>query len=101
MKPNELLKSLEIFKIQGIKTPEETFVLGYIMAHGGEQYILSLMEHDLKLLEHNTKFWLPHVKDAYNIWKKVSEEDVANAHKLLKSLLEARKAKIPAWLKTK
>jgi hypothetical protein len=103
VKKDDLEASFNIFKIQGFETPEEMFLVGYIMAHGGEQYILSLMEHDIDLLmkSDDPKFWLPHIKDAHGIWTKVSKEDVEVAYDRLRILLEARKANIPEWLKKK
>lgn len=97
----DLMKAFKLFQIQGFETPEELFLVGYIMAHGGEQYLLELWSHDLKLMEHNAEFWLPHVKDTREIWVKVAKEEVETAEKLLLKLLEERKAAIPSWLKKK
>lgn len=99
MKSDDLAKAIDLFKIQGFQTPEELFLVGYIMAHGGEQYLLSLWEHDLELLEHDSKFWLPHIKDTLEIWNKVSKEDVEKAKSILRTSLATRNAKIPEWLK--
>lgn len=98
-----MMKAFEVFKIQGFQTPEEMFLVGYIMAHGGEQYILEIMGHNLDLLMKckeykDMEFWLPHIKDDHNIHVKVSKEDVEEAKRLLREQLEKRKASIPEWV---
>jgi len=95
----DLLSTIKLFKIQGFETPEEMFLLGYLMAHGGERHILGIIEHDLKLLEHNAEFWFPHIKqDFETIYKRVNQEEIENAETLLLEQLKARNAKVPEWL---
>jgi len=98
MQDEDLKKAFDLFKLQGFETPEEMFLVGYLMAHGGELHFMEINEHDLELLEHNFDFWIPHVKDEQRIHRKVCEEEIQTARKLLKQLLEERKAKIPDWL---
>lgn len=52
----------------------------------------------MELLEHNFDFFIPHVKDEQRIHRKICEEEIELVKKLLKQLLEERKAKIPEWL---
>jgi hypothetical protein len=101
MKKDELMKAFELMKLQGFETPAEMFIVGYIMAHGGEQYILEITAHDLDLLEkaEDRDFWLPHIKDDLRIHRKVNKDDIVEATTALKGLLEARQAKIPEWVK--
>jgi len=98
MKSADLVKAIDLFKIQGFQTPEEMFLVGYLMAHGGELYLLSLWGHDLALLEHDSQFWLPHIIDTHKIWEEVSKEEVETAKSILKTFLQTRNAKIPEWL---
>jgi len=94
------MKAFDLFKIQGFKTPEEMFIMGYLMAHGGERYILGIMEHDIELLE-KTKdpdFWLPYIRDEQHIHTKVCDDEIKMAKSILRTFLNARNAKIPDWL---
>lgn len=99
MKRN-LLGLVKIFKIQGFKTFEEAFLLGYIVAHGGEKHLLNQVTEDLKLLNHNAKFWLPQIEDIHKIRVKVADKELKEAIETLKKLLENRKQPIPAWLQS-
>jgi len=95
----DLLKLFNLFKLQGFQTPEETFLLGYLMAHGGEKHLIDITERDLKLIEHNPEFWLPLVKeDLDRIHRKICEEDIKTATTLLREQFKQRNAKVPAWL---
>lgn len=95
----DLLSTIKLFKLQGFETPEEMFLLGYLMAHGGERHILGIIEADLKLIGHNAEFWLPHIKaDFETIIKRVNREEIENAETLLIEQLKARNAKVPEWL---
>lgn len=98
MKDDDLRKAFNLFTIQGFQTPEEMFLMGYLMAHGGELHMMEINEHDMELLEHNFDFWIPHVKDEQRIHRKVCEEEIELVKKQLKQLLEERKARIPEWL---
>lgn len=100
MNESELESAFKIFQLQGFESPMEMFVLGYIMAHGGEQVQLRIAEKNVALLEgsNEPKFWIPHIKDDNRIWRKVNEEDVVLAHRFLIALLQGRKARIPEWL---
>jgi len=101
MQQDQLMKIFDLLKIQGFKTPEEMFIVGYLMAHGGERYVLEIIDHDLNLLE-KTKdldFWLPHIKDDHNIHTKVCDEEIKMAKSILKTLLNTRDAEVPDWLK--
>lgn len=96
----DLLSTIKLFKLQGFKTPEEMFLLGYLMAHGGERHILGIIEADLKLIGHNAEFWLPHIKEDFDtILKRVNKEEIQNASTLLLEQLKTRNAKVPEWLK--
>lgn len=101
MNQADLVKAIELFKIQGFKTPEEMFVVGYLMAHGGEAYWLEQTGHDLELLARDADFWLPHIRDDHKIHMKVLDEDISNANSLLRTYLETRNAEVPKWLKEK
>jgi len=95
----DLLSSIKLFRLQGFETPEEMFLLGYLMAHGGERHILSIIEHDLKLIEHNAEFWFPHIKEDFEtILKRANIEEIKNAETLLLEQLKTRNAKVPEWL---
>jgi hypothetical protein len=98
VKREDLSKSYELFKIQGFDTPIEMFLIGYLMAHGGEQLFMDLVAHDLELLEHDAEFWFAIIKDEYRIHRKVHDEDVTEAHQLLRAMLDSRKARVPSWL---
>ena len=91
----ELKRNIEIFKIQGFKTPEEMFVVGYLMAHGGERHILKEFKHNIEFLR---DFWRPIIKDQHEILSRVSNEDIETAKTLLRQLMEERKARFPKWL---
>jgi len=98
LKSDNLLRTIKLFKMQGFETIEEFFLLGYLMAHGGEQYFLSHITHDMELIAKNADFWLPIVKDSHKIRVKICEEEIKNAKRLLLSLLRERNVKIPEWL---
>jgi len=96
------MKALDLFKIQGFKTPEETFFLGYLMALGGEQYFMDQVDHDIELLtEANPEFWAQIVKDSQDIRNKVIEENIREVILQIVSLLKERNARIPTWIKEK
>lgn len=95
----DLLSLYKLFKLQGFETPEESFLLGFLMAHGGELHLLGLIEHDLELLEHNMEFWLPIVKEDPELYTKVCKAEIETARNLLIELMTKRQAKIPEWLK--
>jgi hypothetical protein len=95
-----LRRIFNIFKIQGFETPEEMFVVGYLMAHGGEKYLMEQVTHDIELLtKSDHEFWKPIVQDCHRIRLKVIDDDIEAAKTLLVQLLKQREAKIPAWLK--
>lgn len=101
--PNEeeLEQLLRLFRVL-YKEPEEMFLVGFIMAHGGELHFHEMVEHDLslleKLLEKNADFWLPIIKDQYAIHKRACQDDIKTAKTLLRKLLTERGADIPKWL---
>lgn len=101
MKGEDLSKSYKLFEIQGFTTPIEMFLIGYLMAHGGERLFMDLVEHDFTLLEHDATFWLSIIRDEYKIHRKVHDEDVQEAEELLRQMLTTREAKIPEWLQVK
>ena len=82
------------------ETKEEMFLLGYLMACGGEMSLWNEIEHDLILLEKNPEFWLPIVRDSLRIRREVFNEKVKEVKMLLRRKLEERGAKVPEWLKT-
>jgi hypothetical protein len=94
-----LRRIFNLFKIQGFETPEEMFVVGYLMAHGGEKLFMEHVTHDFELLFKDPEFFKPIVQDCHRIRLKVVDDDIAAAKTLLVQLLEQRNAKIPAWLK--
>ena len=94
-----LRRIFNIFKLQGFETPEEMFVVGYLMAHGGEKLFMEHVTHDFELLFKDPEFFKPIVQDCHRIRLKVVDDDIAAAKTLLVQLLEQRKADIPAWLK--
>jgi hypothetical protein len=98
MKPSNLMDAIRLFQLQGFKTPEEMFLIGYIMAHGGELYQLGHIKHDFQLIAHNPEFWQPIVDGSHDIRVKVAKEEVQAAHEMLLTLLETRNAKVPEWL---
>lgn len=95
---NNLMDAFNLFKIQGFETAEEMFLIGYIMAHGGELYFLEQVKNDFDLLSLNPTFWREIVDDCHDGRLKVAKEAVQNAEKLLVELLEKRDARIPDWL---
>ena len=96
---DDLVKAIDLFKIQGFQTPDELFLVGYIMAHGGELYFLEQIQHDLELIAGNPDFWLPHIKESHEIKMKIAKDDVEKAKSILRTFLETRNAQIPEWLK--
>ena len=94
-----LRRMFNLFKLQGFETPEEMFVVGYLMAHGGEKLFMEHVTHDFELLFKDPQFFKPIVQDCHRIRLKVVDDDIAAAKTLLVQLLEQRKAEIPAWLK--
>ena len=94
-----LRRMLNIAKAQGFETPEEMFVVGYLLAHGGEKLFMEHVTHDFELLFKNPEFFKPIVQDCHRIRLKVIDDDIEAAKTLLIQLLEQRKARIPAWLK--
>jgi len=93
----QLEKILQLYSVL-YKQPEEMFLIGFIMAHGGELYFHQTVEHDLKLLEHNAEFWLPIIQDQYAMHKRACLDDIKTAKNLLRRLLTDRGADIPKWL---
>jgi len=93
----QLEKALQLFSVL-YKQPEEMFLIGFIMAHGGELYFHEIVEHDLTLLEHNAEFWLPIIQDQYAMHKRACLDDIKTAKALLRKLLTERKMEIPKWL---
>lgn len=83
------------------ETKEEMFLAGYLMAFGGERHLLRLFEEDLKLLDRDARFFLPIVMGEMRIWRKVHEDSVEHAKKLLVKLLKQRNVSIPEWLQEK
>jgi hypothetical protein len=88
-----------LFKLQGFTTPEEMFVVGFLMAHGGEKLFMKQVAQDFELLFKDPDFFKPIVQDCHRIRLKVVDDDIAAAKTLLVQLLEQRNAKIPTWLK--
>ncbi len=100
LKRVENLKWLfDLCKLQGFETPEEMFVVGYLVAHGGEKLFMEHVKHDFELLSLNPEFFKPIVQDCHRIRLKVIDDDIEACKKLLIQLLEQRKARIPVWLK--
>ena len=95
----QLRKIFNLFEIQGFKTPQEMFFVGYLVAHGGEKLFLTMTENDLTFLEENAEFWLPIVKDELRIRRKVHDADIERAKTILRQLFKERDAKLPSWLK--
>jgi len=96
-----LLKAFDLFKIQGFESSEELFLVGYIMAHGGELYMLEQINHDLDLLAHDANFWKEIVDDCQKIRLKVVKDDVEKAKAILVELIQKRNGRIPMWLEKK
>ena len=95
----EFLKTVIDIYGKLFKTKEEMFLVGYLMACGGEGYLLENIEHDIALLEKDAEFFMPIVKDHIQICREVHENRVKRAKKLLAEFLEQRGAKIPEWLR--
>ena len=81
------------------ETKEEMFLLGYLVASGGELNLWNEIEHDISLLEKDSEFWLPIIKDFLKTRRKVFDERVKEVKTLLRKKLEEREARIPEWLK--
>ncbi|RLG36235.1 MAG: hypothetical protein DRN91_08465 [Candidatus Alkanophagales archaeon] len=77
---------------------DEMFLLGYLMACGGESVLLSSIEHGMELIGENAEFWFPIIREELEIRRKVFEERVENAKRLLREKLKKRGAGIPQWL---
>ena len=95
----EFLKTVIDIYSKIYKTKEEMFLVGYLMACGGERYLLENIEHDIQLLEKDAEFFLPIVKDHIQICREVHEKCVKRAKKLLAEFLKNRGAEIPEWLR--
>ena len=92
-------RTFNLFKLQGFKTPEEMFVVGYLTAHGGEKLFMEHVAQDLTLLVKNPEIFMPIVQNCHRIRMNAIDDEIEAAKTLLRQLLEQRKAKIPAWLK--
>jgi hypothetical protein len=101
LKQDDLMKAFDLFKIQGFQTLEEMFVLGFLMAHGGEKYVQEITTLNLELLAGNPQFWLPHIRDEHNIHITVCDEEISAAESILRTFLDTRNARIPEWLQKK
>jgi len=78
---------------------DEMFLVGYLMACGGERLLWNNIEESLKLIEHNPEFWLSIVKDSLRVQKEAFNKREKEVRELLRRKLEERGAKIPDWLK--
>jgi len=98
---------------QILATKEEAFLVGYLMALGGELDQIKRTQHDIQLIEVELEKWMPiiavieeaeeeiwitHLKEDLKLRLKICEENIAQTKSKLRESFQARGAPLPEWL---